>query len=408
MADPAPREQEPDAITELLTRGVVEVHVREDLERKLRAGQRQRVKMGFDPSRPDLHIGHYVGFKKLREFQKLGHTIVVIIGDWTAQIGDPTDRSAGRTMLSAEEVRANARTYMDQLFKVIDIDQAEVLWQSSWFGDFGLEKAIELTSKYTVARMLTREDFARRYEAGSPIAITEFLYPLLQAYDSVAVRADVEMGGTDQTFNLLVGRDIQREYGQTPQNILTVPLLVGLDGEKKMSKSLDNYVGVAEDPVQSFGKLMSIPDSAIETYLRLVTDIPQPEVERALAEMRAGAGNPRDLKDRMAWEIVRDLHGRAAADAARGEFDRVFRARELPEEMPDVAVATPAPAYALIVAAGMAGSNNEAKRLVTQGGVRLNGERVEDPDRQVTLSEPIVLQVGRRRFARLVPDSGAM
>jgi tyrosyl-tRNA synthetase len=397
------RPADTDEIQRLLTHGVVDVQVRDDLERKLRAGRQLRVKMGFDPSRPDIHIGHYVGFKKLREFQELGHTIVVIIGDWTAQIGDPTDRSAARTMLSAEEVRANAQTYMEQFFKVIDVERAEVAWQSSWFGDFGLERVIDLTSKYTVARMLTREDFARRYEAGSAIAITEFLYPLLQAYDSVAVRADVEMGGTDQTFNLLVGRDIQKEYGLEPQNIVTVPLLVGLDGEKKMSKSLDNYVGVTEDPVQSFGKLMSIPDSAIETYLRLVTDLPDAEIDTQLALMRSGALNPRDLKDRMAWEIVCDLHGRELADNARAEFARVFRAHELPEEMDDVAVTTPAPLYALIVAAGMAGSNNEARRLVTQGGVRLNGARIEDADRSVTLTEPTVLQVGRRRFARLLP-----
>ena len=394
---------DPDAIARLLNDGVVEVIVREDLERKLRAGRKLRVKMGFDPSRPDIHIGHYVGFKKLREFQCLGHTIVVIIGDWTAQIGDPSDRSAARSMLSAEEVRANAETYMDQFFKVIDVEQTEVAWQSSWFGTFGLDKVIELTSKYSVARMLTREDFARRYETGSSIAITEFLYPLLQAYDSVAVRADVEMGGTDQTFNLLVGRDIQREYGLEPQNIVTVPLLVGLDGDKKMSKSLDNYVGVTEDPNNSYGKLMSLPDSAIETYLRLVTDLAPREIDTMLSSMALGETNPRDIKDRMAWEIVRDLHGRDAADRAREEFNRVFRAGQLPDEMPEIVVTTPATMVTMLLAAGMAGSKNEARRLIAQGGVRINGERVADGDTDLHFSEPVVLQVGKRRFARLAP-----
>ena len=343
------------------------MQVRDDLERKLRAGSQLRVKMGFDPSRPDIHIGHYVGFKKLREFQKLGHTIVVIIGDWTAQIGDPTDRSAARTMLSADEVRANAQTYMEQFFKVIDVERAEVAWQSSWFGDFGLAARHHLTSKYTVARMLTREDFAPRYDAGSPSPSPSSCIPFSRPTTRSRVRADVEMGGTDQTFNLLVGPDIQAEYGLEPQNIVTVPLLVGLDGEKKMSKSLDNYVGVTEDPVQSFGKLMSIPDSAIETYLRLVTDLPNAEIDAQLSRTQSGALNPRDLKDRMAWEIVCDLHGREAADNARAEFARVFRAHELPEEMDDVSVTMPAPIYALIVAAGMASSNNDA---TPSGGAR--------------------------------------
>ena len=262
------------SVTRLLNENVATVDVRENLERRLLSGTPLRVKMGFDPSAPDIHLGHYVGLKKMRHFQELGHTIVVIIGDWTAQIGDPSGRSAQRRMLSAEEVRANAQTYLDQFFKVVDEDRAEVRWQSSWFGSFDLADVLRLTSKFTVAQMLQRVDFEKRYASGSPIGIVEFLYPLLQAYDSVAVQSDVEMGGTDQTFNLLVGRDIQREMGQTPQDILTVPILVGIDGEMKMSKSLGNYVGIDENPNDMYGKLMSIPDEVIGMYLRLVSDIP--------------------------------------------------------------------------------------------------------------------------------------
>jgi tyrosyl-tRNA synthetase len=396
---------DPTAINHLLTHGVVEVFVREDLERKLLAGRPLRVKMGFDPSRPDLHIGHYVGFKKLREFQELGHTIVVIIGDWTAQIGDPTDRSAARTMLSAEEVQRNATTYMDQLFKVIDVARAEVVYQSSWFGTFGLEHVIELTSRYTVARMLTREDFARRYEAGTPIAVTEFLYPLLQAYDSVAVRADVEMGGTDQTFNLLVGRDIQRDMEQEPQNILTWPILTGTDGTQKMSKSLDNYVGVNEPPNVMYGKIMSIPDSAMSEYFRLVTDVPIKEVDRLLAGAKRGEINPRDVKDRLATEIVTDLHGADAAQEARAEFDRVFRQHELPAEMEEFGVPQGAQILTILVDAGLANSRNRARQLISEGAVRIDGEKISDVDAVVTIKEPAVLQVGRKRWARLKPTT---
>lgn len=392
------------AIQELLGDDrVVQVQVREELERKLRSGLPLRVKMGFDPSRPDIHIGHWVGFKKLRQFQELGHTVVVIVGDWTAQIGDPTDRSAARTMLSAEEVNQNAQTFLDQFFKVIDVERAEIVRQTTWFGGFSLADVINLAAKYTVAQMLRREDFAARYESGSAIVITELLYPLLQAYDSVAVRADLEVGGTDQTFNLLVGRDIQREFGQTPQDILTVPLLVGTDGERKMSKSYDNYVGVAEDPNSSYGKLMSIPDTALEQYLRLATEIPRVEIDEMVAQMAAGDLNPRDVKDRMATAIVADLHGAEAAQEARAEFDRVFRSREMPSEMPDVVVDPSAGIMAVIIQAGLATSNNEARRLIEQGGVRLGGERVAGTDALVTLSEPTVLQVGRRRFVRLLP-----
>lgn len=391
-------------IAELLGDGrVAEVHVREHLEHRLRSGDTLRVKFGVDPTRPDLHIGHYVAFRKLRQFQNLGHTVVLVIGDWTAQIGDPSGRSTQRTMLTANEVRDNARTYLDQLFKVIDVERAEIRHQSEWFGSFDLGDVVRLTARYTVAQMLQRDDFQKRYADGASIGIVELLYPLLQAYDSVAVGADVEVGGTDQIFNLLVGRDILRAYGSTPQDILTVPLLVGLDGVQKMSKSLNNYVGVTEDPVTSFGKLMSIPDDLIERYLRLVTQIPFAEVNTIVRQLDSDELNPRDAKDRMAHEIVADLHGSAAADMARREFERVFRDHALPSDIDEFDVEVPATAQSLLLLTGMAMSNNEARRLIEQGGVRLNDRRLQSPHEMVELTEPAVLRVGRRRFVRLIP-----
>ena len=397
--------QEPtrESVRRLLEENVATVEVKENLEKRLLTGMPLRVKMGFDPSAPDIHLGHYVGLKKMRHFQELGHTIVVIIGDWTAQIGDPTGRSVQRKMLSAEEVRANAQTYLDQFFMVVDEARTEVRWQSSWFGTFDLADVLRLTSMFTVAQMLQRDDFEKRYTAGSPIGIVEFLYPLLQAYDSVAVQADVEMGGTDQTFNLLVGRDIQREMGQTPQDILTVPILPGLDGEMKMSKSLGNYVGIAESANEMYGKLMSIPDSVIEVYLRLVSNVPMPVIDELVDGMASGREHPRDVKDLLAADVVTTFHGENAANEARDEFSRIFRERQAPTDMPQVDVDVPAPIASLIVQAGMAASNNEARRLVQQGGVRLDGEKVASTEGDVVLDGPAILQVGRRRFARLVP-----
>lgn len=393
------------AVERLLTRGVAEVVVREDLKRKLLSGRQLRIKLGVDPTRPDIHLGHYVCFRKLREFQQFGHQVVVIIGDWTAQIGDPSGRSAQRQMLTADDVRENARTYLDQFFKVVDTERAEIVWQSTWFNDFTLADVIKLTSKYTVAKMLTREDFQNRYSSGSPIAITELLYPLMQAYDSVAVRSDVEMGGTDQTFNLLVGRDIQREVGQEPQNILTVPILVGTDGVQKMSKSLDNYIAVTDPPAEMFGKLMSIPDAAMGDYLRLLTDVPDAEVDQMLASAESGETNPRDIKERLARIIVTDLHSEADSEAASEEFARVYRRRELPETMPEHQLTEELSLVQLLVQAGIAGTNNEARRLINQGGVRLNNDRITDPETVVRIDEPAVLQAGRRRFVRLIPAS---
>ncbi|HET9014123.1 MAG TPA: tyrosine--tRNA ligase [Thermomicrobiaceae bacterium] len=390
------------AARRLVERGAVDVVVRDDLERKLVGPRPLRVKFGVDPTRPDLHLGHYVCFRKLREFQQLGHQIVVIIGDWTARIGDPSGRSVQRQMLTEEEVRENARTYLDQFFKVVDVERAEINWQSAWFGTFDLADVIGLTSKYTVAKMLAREDFSRRFADGSPIAITELLYPLLQAYDSVAVHADVEIGGTDQTFNLLVGRDIQREMGQEPQNILTVPILVGTDGAQKMSKSLGNYIAVTDPPSEMFGKIMSIPDAAMSDYLRLLTDVPDAEIDQLLGAAAGGEVNPRDVKARLATLVVSDLHGSGSGEAACDAFNRVFRDRELPEEMPELAVTGEVRILPLLVEAGLASSNRQARTLVGGDAVSLDGEKVTDPNLLLRLTAPAVLRVGRR-FVRLVP-----
>lgn len=391
-------------VERLLSRGVAEVIVEEDLRRKLEEGKQQlRVKYGVDPSRPDIHLGHYVCFRKLRQFQELGHKVIVIIGDWTAQIGDPSGRSLTRTMLSREEVLDNAKTYLDQFFKVVDLSKAEVAWQSEWFGKFNLADVINLTSRYTVAQMLAREDFANRYAEGSPIAVTELLYPLLQAYDSIAIESDVELGGTDQKFNLLVGREMQRQWGQTPQNILTVPILTGLDGAQKMSKSLGNYVAVTDPPGEMYGKIMSLPDRLMVEYFELLTDVLEEEVSEMTAALAEGAMNPRDVKMRLAREIVTDFHGREAALEAEEGFRRVFQRREVPTEMPDLPVSSKEQILDILMDSGLASSRGQAKRLILQGGVRVAGERIENPDAIVTVDEPLVLQVGKRSFVRLVP-----
>lgn len=392
------------AVERLLTRGAVDVIVRDELREKLLAENPLRVKLGFDPTRPDIHLGHYAVLRKLREFQQLGHEVIVIIGDWTAMIGDPSGLSVQRQMLEAEEVKANAQTYLDQVFKVLSPERTKVVWQSSWYGTFSLANVIQLTSKYTVAQMLAREDFAKRYARGAPIAITEFLYPLLQAYDSVAIRANVEIGGTDQLFNLLVGREIQREMGMEPQHVLTVPILVGTDGVQKMSKSLGNYIAITETPREMFGKLMSIPDEVMGDYLRLLTDFSTEEIDRMLTEAASGAVNPRDIKERLALAIVADLHSAEAAEEARAEFDRIFRQRELPPEMPEISVPREAHIIDLLLMTGRANTRNEARRLINQRGVKLAGERIEEPEQAVQIAAPQVLQVGRRHFFRLVPQ----
>jgi tyrosyl-tRNA synthetase len=397
-----------DALATLAS-GTAEIVPRDGLEAKLALGRPLRVKFGVDPNRPDLHLGHAVALRKLRQFQDLGHTAVLIIGDFTGRVGDPSGRSDTRTLLSAEEMEANARSYFDQAGHVLDLERAEVRHNAEWLGAMDMEELIRLTSSATVAQMLDRDDFRARYRRGEPISIVEFLYPLLQAMDSVQVHADVELGGTDQTFNLLMGREIQRAYGQEPQLVLTTPLLEGTDGTRKMSKSYDNWVGLTEPPDEMFGKLMRIPDELIAKYLRLTTAVDPREVDAIEAGLADGSRRPVEEKRRLAREVVDLYHGPGSGAAAEERFDRVHRERELPEEI----AAAPIPPGAvsggavwlpkLLVALGRAGSNGEARRLIEQGGVRLDGEVVTDPGAELPVDElrGRVLQVGRRWFGRL-------
>lgn len=392
----------------ILNRGVAEIIVREELLQLLESGEKLRLKQGFDPSRPDIHLGHVVGLRKLRQFQELGHRVILIVGDWTAQIGDPSGESATRPMLSHEEVLANARTYMDQFFKVVDRDRTEVRWQSEWFSDFKLKDVIQLTRKFTVAQMLAREDFDRRLSSGSPISLTELLYPLLQAYDSVVIHADVEFGGVDQKFNCLVGRELQAMVGQRPQQVFLVPLLIGTDGKHKMSKSLGNYVGITDPPDEMYGKLMSLPDELVLTYMELLTDIPDEEIQQFALDMGAGRVNPMEVKKRLAWDIVAQFHSREAAQRAERNFERVFQRRELPEEIPEYLLprellGADKDFIDILVFTGLVPSRSEGKRQLAQGAVEINGKKVTQNDQAASLlRDGSVLRVGKRRFARVI------
>ena len=367
----------------LFNRGVAEIIRRQELEELLDSGRPLRLKMGFDPSRADIHLGHTVGLRKLRQFQELGHRVILIVGDWTAQIGDPSGQSATRQMLSAEQVRENARTYMEQFFKVVDKDRTEVRWQSDWFGKFTLAEVISLTGRFTVAQILTREDFSNRFKANRPIAITELLYPLLQAYDSTVVEADVEFGGTDQKFNLLLGRELQSMVGQKPQQCLLVPILVGTDGVQRMSKSLDNYIGVAEPPKETYFKVMRLNDDLISNYLELVTDLPGSEVSELSQSLASRSVNPLELKKRLAREIVAQFHSRQAAAAAENEFERIVQRKEADDivtEIPLVSLNDGDMTFIprLLVECKAASSTGEARRLIDGGGVELEGSKLSE------------------------------
>ena len=384
-------------------RGADELIVEAELVAKLARGKPLRIKEGFDPTRPDLHLGHTVQFNKLRQLQDLGHNVIFLVGDFTGMIGDPTGRNLTRPPLTADELAANAKTYTDQVFLILDRDQTEVAFNSKWLAALGADGIVRLAAKYTVARMLERDDFAKRYREGQPIAVHEFLYPLAQGYDSVALKADVGLGGTDQKFNLLVGRELQRHYGQEPQCILTLPLLEGLDGINKMSKSLDNYVGITEPPQEMFGKLMSISDELMWRYYELLSFRPQEEIaalKRACAEGR----NPRDAKVMLAQEIVARFHSRQAADAALAEFDARFRDGALPESMAEVTLRTNGaglPIAQLAKQAGIVDSTSEALRLIAQRGLRLDGEVVVDKGLVIAAGTTVVVQAGKRKFARV-------
>ncbi len=399
--------------TDLLRSGTAEIVPARGLEEKLALAVEQhrplRVKLGIDPSRPDLTLGHSVVLRKLRAFQDAGHVAVLIVGDFTGRVGDPSGRSDTRPMLTAEQADVNARTYLDQAGLVLDVERAEIRRNSEWLGALNAGELIALASVATVAQMLEREDFRTRYQARQPISVVEFLYPLLQGYDSVAVRCDIELGGTDQTFNLLMGREVQRAYDQEPQAVVTLPLLEGLDGVRKMSKSLDNYVGLTEPANDMFGKLMSLPDDLIARYELLCTDLGAEDNARVLAGLAEGSVHPNDEKRRMAATIVDLYHGPGAGALAEAAFDLVFKTHAAPEDVPNVAL----PADVLrdgrawlpkvLVAAGLAASNGEARRAVEQGGVRLDGEPLTEPEAEIAPEALVgrVLQVGRRRFARI-------
>ena len=418
----------PEILDQITRRGVQEIISRDEFVRMLQEGKPLRLKMGFDPSRPDIHLGHVVGLRKLHQLQELGHQVILVVGDWTAQIGDPSGQSATRPTLTHDEVIANAESYLRQFFKVVDRDRTQVVWQSEWFGKFTLADVLKLTGRFTVAQFLERDDFAKRFQEHRPIAITELLYPLLQAYDSVEIRADVEFGGTDQMFNLLVGRELQGMMGQKPQQCVLMPILVGTDGVQKMSKSLDNYVGVEEPPNDMYGKLMSLPDQLIPSYFNFLTDTSEEELSAISQDLATGSVNPMQVKKRLAREITAQFHDGPAADAAQQHFERVVQRRDLPEDMPDFEFRpytgqtytsgpreilddpTGAPAAALpllLSAAGLASSNNEAKRLLSQGAIyliRTTGEPQKlSADYPVTnLQSGDVLRRGNRRFVRLV------
>jgi len=395
---------------DLIKYGAVEIIPEDELvkkiERSIKTGKPLKVKLGCDPTKPDLHLGHSVVLRKLRHFQELGHIAVLIIGDFTAMIGDPSGRSKTRPQLSFEETRINGQTYFEQAKKILLPERVEIRYNSEWLGKMTFEDVIRLASKYTVARMLERDDFSKRYKSGEPISIHELLYPLAQAMDSVAIEADVELGGTDQKFNLLVGRDIQREFGQEPQVIITMPLLVGTDGVEKMSKSLDNYIAFNDPPFEMYGKTMSIPDELIYDYFLLTTDLSQTEIENIKKQLNDPSVNPRDLKRRLAWELVRMYHGVEEANKAQEEFDKIFVRKEIPEELEEFEIEQgdgKIRIVELLVQTGLANSKSEAKRLIQLGGVSIDGVKINDIDATVGLDKSFVIKVGKRKFLKIKP-----
>ncbi len=439
-------------------RGVAEIIVEEEFSSLLEEGRPLRLKMGFDPSRPDIHLGHVVGLRKLHQLQQLGHQVILIVGDWTAQIGDPSGQSATRPMLTADEVRQNAETYMEQFFKVVDKEHTQVRWQSEWFGKFGLGDIIKLTSKFTVAQLLARDDFNKRYKEGKPIAVTEFLYPLLQAYDSVVIEADVEFGGTDQKFNILLGRELQEVMGQRPQQVFLTPILVGTDGSQRMSKSLGNYIGITDPPNDMYGKMMSLRDELIMDYFELVTDVSDDELKEFQEQLAHRSVNPMELKKHLAREVVAQFHGAQAASAAERNFTQVFQQRELPEDVLTIYLSFQAlhsqltltltleqndvkrekkvsfgdvggigvihePGHEppvkeevikvypadLLFCAELVQSKSEARRLLAEGAVDVDGKKVTGDT--IEIRDGSMVKVGKRRFAKIVnsdnksPDS---
>lgn len=378
------------------------------LQRSADTGKPLNVKLGLDPSRPDIHLGHAVVLNKLRQFQDLGHKVILIIGDFTATIGDPTGKSKTRKPLSLEETRENGRTYVDQAAHILDANKLEVRYNSEWLDALSFREVIALAAKYTVAQLLERDDFTKRYRSGEPIGVHEFLYPLSQAYDSVAVQADVELGGTDQKFNLLVGREVMRAYGLEPQCIITTPILEGTDGVEKMSKSLDNYIALTDSPRDMFGKTMSIPDALIPRYLEYGAFAHPAEVEQVTKGLSNGNIHPRQAKVDVAQRIVARYHGQTAAEDALAEFERIFVKKDVPDTMPEFTVQPDAQAndvVSLLMASGLVSSKSEARRLITQGGVQVDGEKITDINAVIEIAQPRVLRAGKLKFIRLIPAS---
>ena len=402
-----------NTLRKITRRGVAEIIPENDFIKRLNEGTPLRLKMGFDPSKPDLHLGHVVGLKKLRQLQDLGHELTLIVGDWTAQIGDPSGQSDTRSMLTASEVQQNAETYMQQFFKIVDPEKTKAVYQSEWFGNFSITDVIRLTSFFTVNQFLHRDDFSKRYATQKPIAVTELLYPLLQAYDSVAIKADVEFGGTDQLFNLMVGRELQEKMGQDPQIVFLMPILPGTDGVRRMGKSLNNYIAIEDSPKDMFGKIMSLPDEVIPLYFELLTDLPEPELEHLTTSIEQHTENPMDFKKKLGVEMVSWFHSPEAAITANAEFERVIQRGQEPEEIPEVSIAEIANSIRdqnadgvlvdvldLLVITSLAKSKSEARRLMSQNAIEIDGERASEETSFVRFGS--IIRAGRRRFVRVV------
>ncbi len=389
---------------EIIQRGADEILVEKELIAKLKEGRPLRIKAGFDPTAPDLHLGHTVLINKLRQFQDLGHEVLFLIGDYTGMIGDPTGKSATRPPLTEDDVKQNAKSYQQQIFKILDKDKTKVMFNSQWMSKMSSADMIKLAASSTVARMLERDDFSKRYKGGQSIAIHEFLYPLIQGYDSVAMQADVELGGTDQKFNLLMGRQLQEQHGQKPQCVLTMPILEGLDGVQKMSKSLNNYIGIDDAPKDMFGKIMSISDDLMWRYFELLSFRPMAEIEGFKTEMQAGK-NPRDIKFLLAEEIIARFHSEAEATGAREGFIAQFAKNKIPDDIPELSFDAPADGYPianLLKDAGLCGSTSDAMRMIQQGAAKIDGEKIPDKSVRVMQGTEGVFQVGKRKFAKII------
>ena len=395
---------------DIIRRGTVDLLPENELIDKIEKSRKTNkpliIKQGFDPTAPDIHLGHTVGIRKLRQFQELGHQVVVIIGDYTAMVGDPSEKNSTRPRLTHEEVMKNARTYQEQFFKILEEDKTHIRFNGEWFSRMSFNEIMELAGKFTVARMLERDDFAHRYESQLPISIHEFFYPLMQGYDSVMIDADVELGATEQKFNLVIARQIQKEYGKEQQIVLTLPVLEGIDGTQRMSKSLGNYIGIDEPPNETYGKVMSIPDNLIYPYFELITDIDLSGLNEVKNRLEDPQVNPRDIKKNLAHTIVRMYHGKSFADKVQGEFEQIFVKKQLPDEIKSYKLKdNQIRIDDLLVLTSTASSKSEAKRLIQQGGVSINGDKISDPFKEIRVADEVILKVGKRKFAKILPNT---